>query len=356
MRSEIKYPHVPRAVMTLVFVVTLGLSCSCQARPENIRLVILSGLSSKWGFSLIDLQGHQTNISQKLGVQGVTLFPATWSPSGRHVAYICALEKDSPLMICDVDIVNMTLQTYILPGGGYVTSLTWSADERGFLFKWENNYPEPSAIWHLDVATQHLSMLSQFPTDIHEWSWSPDRSSFAFVTMPPPTLETPDPWWKGQDLYIQNVDGTSRKLIYKDVAGGVAWSPNGKMIAFRANTLCWMPVEDNEAICLEKSGGGPAWSPDGKRIAFLSHDDINIVDTQTRSVQNLVRSGEQSMYDLSWSLDGKYLAYDACDGIKPNEGCEIYVVSSNGKEHWQLTRNRVADEFPVWQPVTLADR
>ncbi len=350
-RIKIKKHNLVQVAATLVLIVIVGLSNGCQSRPEDSSLVVLSGLSDDWRYYLVDLQGHRTDISKKLGVHGITLFPAAWSPSGRQVAYVCALEKGGPSLICSVDVAKMALQTYPLPEGGYTESLTWSADEKGFLFRWGKGYPEPSAIWHLDVATQQLSMLSQFPAETHTWSWSPDRSSFAFVTLPPSAPADQDPWWEGQDLYIQSVDGTSKKLIYKNVAGSLAWSPDGTMIAFSADAPCWALVDSNEVNCLEKSGGGLVWSPDGKRIAFLSHDGIDVVDTQTRSIQNLVHKGEQSMYDLSWSPDGKYLAYDACCCMKPNGGCKVFIVSSDGKEHWQLTRNLVADEFPVWRPV-----
>jgi Tol biopolymer transport system component len=278
------------------------------------------------------------------------------------LAYICGLEKDDPggpSLICDVDIATMTLQTFPLPEDGRASSLAWSADGKSFLFEWGKGYPEPQAIWRLDIATRQLSTLSQLPVGVSIESWSPDRSRVAFITSGKLVSGPQNAWWEGRSLYIQNVDGTSRRMIYENVVGDVVWSPDGETIAFIADSehshLCWMPIEGSAATCLKESGGSLAWSPDGKRIAF-SYGGIHVVDTQTQVVQTLIRAGEEAMYDLSWSPDGEYLAYDVCCCMKPNEGCEVYVVSSDGKQHRQLTRNRVADEFPVWQPVTPASR
>jgi Tol biopolymer transport system component len=60
---------------------------------------------------------------------------------------------------------------------------------------------------------------------------------------------------------------------------------------------------------------------------------------------------DEGAFDLDWSPDGKYLAYSKCYSKIANQGCEIYVVSNDGEELRRLTRNRFADEFPVWQPI-----
>jgi Tol biopolymer transport system component len=119
--------------------------------------------------------------------------------------------------------------------------------------------------------------------------------------------------------------------------------------------ICWMSVENGEAVCLQERGGDPIWSPDGERIAF-SFEGIHIVDTRTRTVQTLVdfENDEKGAFHLDWSPDGKYLAYDKCYSSEAVDSCEIHVVSSDGKEHRRLTRNKFGDEFPVWQPVISA--
>jgi Tol biopolymer transport system component len=114
-----------------------------------------------------------------------------------------------------------------------------------------------------------------------------------------------------------------------------------------------MPVENGETICLQERGGSLTWSPNGERIAFTNSLGIRAVDTQTGIVQTLVDlvNDEKGAFYLDWSPDGKYLACQKCYHPESNQSCDVYVVSSDGKESRRLTRNRFADEFPVWQPI-----
>jgi Tol biopolymer transport system component len=159
------------------------------------------------------------------------------------------------------------------------------------------------------------------------------------------------------DLYIQNVDGASRRMLYKEVRDAV-WSPNGEEIAFTTGLewpgpyhVCRMSLAGGEATCLQENVGDLAWAPDSKHLAFSGGSAVRLLDTATGVVQTLVDVGDEGAFYLDWSPDGKYLAYSRCYSTEANQGCEIYVVSSDGKEHWRLTRNRFADEFPVWQPI-----
>jgi Tol biopolymer transport system component len=351
--SKMRRYYSFQACFILVLAVVILLGTGCQLQPEGRRMVILSGLSDNWGYDLMDMNGHRTDVSRSLGVAGgVSLRPAAWSPFGTHVAYVCGITKDGPTCICDVDIATATLQTYPLPEDGSPHSLTWTADETSFLFVWGRPYPTPAEVWQLDRATREVKVLSQLPVGVGgdvSWSWSPDRSRVAFSMKASQS--------GGEDLYVQNVDGTGRQLIYSNNEGIIvdpAWSPDGEAIAFvstQPTRLCWIPVKNGEATCLQGPSGAPAWSPGGMSIAFGGSHGIRVVDTRTRNVRLVSDLGERTAQNLNWSPDGEYLAYAGCQGPESDQICEIYVVSSDGKDHRQLTWNMIADEFPVWQPV-----
>jgi Tol biopolymer transport system component len=338
-------------VLAILLLVLMGLGAGCQLWPASpsISERELLVINSAGHLNLTDLQGHQTDLSQKLGVLG-TQFPTAWSPSGESVAFVCGLKEQSTLQICSVDITKMTLQTFPLSEDKVVNLLIWSVDEKSFLIL------EGREIWQLDIATGQLNLLSRLPDAMYisegYESWSPDRSRIAFITSLPRTWKE-NPAWEHQDLYVQRVDGTSRQLIYKGVRGGVAWSPDGKMLAFDKGVICWIAVEGGEATCIPNSSGTPLWSPDGRFIAFGTGVGMDMMDTQTKEVRTLLRRSDKgTMMDLAWSPDGLYLAYTACPGMPPNDWCEIYVARSDGSQSWQLTRNRVLDEHPVWRPIT----
>jgi Tol biopolymer transport system component len=315
-------------------------------------MVILSGLSDDWGYDLMDLYGRRTDMSRSLGVVGVPLRAAAWSPSGTHVAYICGITKDGPPNICEVDVATATLQTYPLPEDGTPELLTWAADETSFMFLWGRPYPTPPELWQLDRATRRVKVLSQLPAGVGEVSWSPDQSRVAFIMKADQSGD--------EDLYMQNVDGTGRQTIYSSNGGVVypAWSPDGETIAFviwplqpQPTQLCWISVKSGEVVCLQDPAGAPAWSPSGTSIAFGGSHGIHVVDTRTRNVRLVSDLGERTAQNLNWSPDGEYLAYAGCKGPESDQICEIYAMRSDGRNHRRLTWNLIADEFPVWQPA-----
>lgn len=345
------------AISVCIWAVTVYLGVGCQPRPENGLLVTLSErVDIGREYELLDLHGQRTSISRDLGVLGVPSCPAVWSPAGDRIAYLCVTERGGPSQICEVDTTTLTIQTYSLPKDGFSDSLAWSADGTSFLFRWGLGYPDPSELWQLDLATQQLEMLSQLPVGVGRVSWSPDRSRVAFVVRD--NEQGPD------ILYVQTVDGMSRGSIYEyENFAEVVWSPDGRTIAFSicpgatgVCQLCWMSVEGvegDEVVCLQGDGGNPVWSPDGKSIALSDSFSIRVVDVQTKAVETIIELDGRLACSLSWSPSGDYLAYGACySWCEPNETCEIYVVSIDGKEHRRLTRNWVADVYPVWQPVS----
>jgi Tol biopolymer transport system component len=231
-----KRRNLVQVALVLVLAVVLYPSSGCQytppGEPEGQLLVILS----RWGggekipdegYELLDLHGRRSDVSKTLGVFGVPSRPAVWSPNGDRLAYRCSVARDSQSWIFDVDIATMIVQKYPLPEEGYVDDLVWSADGKGFLFTWGRGYPEPSEIWQLDRDTQQITVLSQLPAGVGNYSWSPDQSRIAFVTAG--TWVQIDPHnsrLKDRDLYIQNVDGTGRRMMYEDVTGVGVWSPD----------------------------------------------------------------------------------------------------------------------------------
>ena len=182
--------------------------------------------------------------------------------------------------------------------------------------------------------------------------------------------------------------------------GPIAWSPNGKYIAYHmqaqhATHIFWeTPVilpEDLEDLprepapkevlrrfkplgpgveifvvpdtpnieiknVTEQFGGqtylSPKWSPDGKWLALDSTDgspdgkaDVCIVDIEGNQLKNLTQSPGIDEVG-SWSSDSsKIVFFSNRDG-----NGEIYVMDSNGGNQVNLTNHPALDAAPTWSP------
>jgi DNA-binding winged helix-turn-helix (wHTH) protein/Tol biopolymer transport system component len=130
-------------------------------------------------------------------------------------------------------------------------------------------------------------------------------------------------------LWCMKPDGSeARQLVYSPMkVQGLAWSPDGKQIAFNA----WTPTNPFKNYLVAAAGGEdprelqpghteregiPSWSADGTKIAFgdvpetfglgSRKDVIHILDLPTRHAE--VLPGSQGFWSPRWSPDGRYIA------------------------------------------------
>ena len=72
-----------------------------------------------------------------------------------------------------------------------------------------------------------------------------------------------------------NADGSGKRLLTRDAWQGLAWSPDGRKIAFVGgggkSEIYVINADGSGQRRLTRTAGyefGPAWSPDGRKIAF----------------------------------------------------------------------------------------
>jgi Tol biopolymer transport system component len=160
-------------------------------------------------------------------------------------------------------------------------------------------------------------------------------------------------------LYVMNPDGSGQRRLAP--AHGGPWSPDGQKIAFGEDDLY---VINADGSGQERLTGGPgydgglAWSADGRAIAFTrlqpplrfpgGYSDIYVMNAdgseQRRLTRNWGRVGDPP--ELAWSPLGDKIAF-----LSRRDGnLEIYVMNADGSEQRRLTRSRVGDWAPVWSP------
>jgi Tol biopolymer transport system component len=131
----------------------------------------------------------------------------------------------------------------------------------------------------------------------------------------------------------------------EDVSYSLAWSPDGRRIAFKANgRIDVIDVDDGTRwpLITGESPGSPAWSPDGTRIAFNrftgSSREIFVMDVAGGEPVNVTNSPGTDAAP-AWSPDGRKIAFwSHRDG-----NSEIYVMNADGSDLTRLTDSPEAD-------------
>ena len=175
-------------------------------------------------------------------------------------------------------------------------------------------------------------------------------------------------------VYVIDADGLN-EIPWIGGNGPVAWSPDGKSIAYHLHdpqdpfvsviylrTPVILPnflgprprIQIKEVT--KRFGGqtylSPKWSPDGKRLALTSTDgspdgmtDVCVMDIEGIVLKNLTQSPGRDEVG-SWSPDSsKIVFFSNRDG-----NGEIYVMGSNGRKQVNLTNHPTLDAAPTWSP------
>jgi Tol biopolymer transport system component len=153
-------------------------------------------------------------------------------------------------------------------------------------------------------------------------AWSPDGRLIAFVGS---KASFPENIARGA-VYVMRPDGSHvMRLTARRIASPVAirWSPNGKSIAF---------------ACLQGKQTYRAAEP--KRVCVVRRNGAGFAKL----------SGPASTYadpGATWSPDGRWLAYDACNEIS----CRVVITPASGGTWHALGSGRVRNTSPAWQPT-----
>jgi len=185
----------------------------------------------------------------------------------------------------------------------------------------------------------------------------------------------------------QRITAGDGKAVYEE--NSVAWSPDGKQIAFLSNR----EMQDQQQLYIVPSAGGsarqithlkgliesPRWSPDGKRMAILYTENLErsagpldpvpasagavqskifeqrlaVVNLSDGSVKQLTPP-DLYIYEYNWSPDGRNFAVTAA----PGEGdanwwiAQIYTVSAETGETRSIYKPPVQQQiaYPRWSP------
>lgn len=142
----------------------------------------------------------------------------------------------------------------------------------------------------------------------------------------------------------------------------VAWSPDGKQIAFsgrtpqRGRTVSVVPVVGGHERVLEGYWDTVSWSPDGAYLLLRGWPadgeegvfDLYRARTDGSEVLRLTDDPSKEL-SATWSPDGTQISFARETG-ESDLNTDIWVMNADGSHERRLTIGLAFDALPVWSP------
>jgi dipeptidyl aminopeptidase/acylaminoacyl peptidase len=301
-----------------------------------------------------------------------------WSPDGSRLAFLADRDKGAQIWLIPADGGEAEKLT---SEESAIQSFRWSGDGKQIAFVTRDVPKDKDArekkkkdkfdtitvdrdlnyshLWTINVespsASKDKKRLTEGEFSVQTPQWSPDGKWLAYAASKAGAQEssfTDISNDRDSDLFvIAATGGTPRKLTTNPAPdANPQWSPDGKWLAYAANTDSWASKTDVMLIAveggapknltasfIESAGGGLSWSPDGKALYFTSgvgmYSHVYSVPVAGGNVTP-VTQGNRNYGQFDLSADGKRIAYLVNDSRTSED---IWVATMGQNDAKQLT-------------------
>src|SRR6476646_1942112 len=274
-------------------------------------------MSKAGGVAVIGADGRGVSMLAR-GDQVVA--PLRWSPDGKRVVFTMSKGGIGRLYVAGADgrearrITRSKYETDINPA--------WSPDGRRIIFDAEGDGWTDLRMVNSDGSGEHKLTTGSYVTGNPAVvaggdAWSPDGRTIAYLDH------------RGR-VSLMKPDGSERRRLKGPAVNsggfswsGVSWSPNGRDLLYDAGRRIVVVNADGTGLrSVLPRGRSPVWSPDGRQVAFVSYEDVFVVNSDGSNLHKVGSHGGAP----SWSPDGRWVIYARFDG----RAGDIYVVRPDG--------------------------
>jgi dipeptidyl aminopeptidase/acylaminoacyl peptidase len=296
--------------------------------PDNKYLAFISARQEAKGGQVWLMNragGEATKVTDVKG--GVSDF--AWSPDSKHLVLVVNVPDPRDPQDDDKDKKDSEKKKNPLPI--VIDRYHFKEDVSGYLRN------EHTHLYLFDVAAKKAEELTPGNFDDQYPVWSPDGSQVAFVSK----RGTGDlDRSENTDVYVidAKVGAQPRQLTTSPVSDGngrVAWSPDGKQIAYlTGDELKYYAYTQQRLAVIPAAGGQPRllaesldrgvetpfWSADGTALTFLLEDDRSQyparLTVSNGRVERLI-GGQRVITNLSPNADGAFAVLASTDTEPP---------------------------------------
>ena len=232
------------------------------------------------------------------------------SPDGKWVAYtVSYIDKDADrhrtaLWMVSWDGSQTVQLTFGKQSAG---SPKWSPDNKYLSFTSSGGEKEKTQIWLLDRRGGAPQPLTSVKQEIDSYQWSPDAKHIV--------LEMSEDEDSGDDKKAPKPIVINRYHFKHDIGGYITAESRSQLYLFDVESKKLDPLTTDKNF----DDTSAAWSPDGKQIAYVSNhesdpdqsdkDEIYLIDARPGATPRKLLTCYSAGQHLSWSPDGKQLAY-----------------------------------------------
>jgi len=369
----------------------------------TVAILLIIFLLQKPKPSSLQVTGRVISLTTSPGLED----KPTWSPDGKHIAYMSDENGNFDIYVMNVDTGQALNLTEDHTGDD--TNPEWSPDGNRIAYYSDRG---GGGIYHLSniggapilVINIAITLGKKFRTNM---SWSPDGSNLVYtnasllsiisvkggkpeeIQLPPITRYRAwllEPAWSPygkriaftephdfnklkSTIWTLTPDGSNPIKITdgNSFSDNPVWSRDGRRLFFisdmggGSNDIWWVPIEasgkpSGSAKCLMPgvNVSSIALSPDGTRLVFSKVVrrsniwSIPIVDNHTFTLEEAeqVTFENHSITSLDVSPDGKWIAFSS--DRKGN--ADIWIMNKKTKELRQMTTSEASDTSPDWSP------